>query len=129
MQRVFLDIAHATVSDAPALITGPTGTGKTLVARVIHANSKRRNQPFVALVCAALPEQLLESEIFGHEKCAFTGATAMRRGHIERADGGTLFLDEIGDIPPSVQAKLLRFVEEKTFNRVGAARISGSICA
>jgi DNA-binding NtrC family response regulator len=119
MQRVFVAIAHAANTDAPALITGPTGTGKTLAAHVIHANSRRRDGPFVTLVCGALPEQLLESELFGHEKNAFTGAGAMRPGHFERAAGGTLFLDEIGDIPPSVQAKLLRFVEEKTFHRVG----------
>jgi DNA-binding NtrC family response regulator len=119
MQPVFVTIAHATASDAPALITGPTGTGKTLVARVIHANSHRREGPFVTLLCGSLPEPLLESELFGHERHAFTGAAAMRPGHLERAAGGTLFLDEIGDIPPSVQAKLLRFVEERTFNRVG----------
>jgi DNA-binding NtrC family response regulator len=119
MQRVFVTIAQAATTDAPALITGPTGTGKTLAAQVIHANSRRRDGPFVTLVCGSLPEQLLESELFGHEKNAFTGAGAMRPGHLERAVGGTLFLDEIGDIPPVVQAKLLRFVEEKTFNRVG----------
>jgi DNA-binding NtrC family response regulator len=119
MQSVFVAIAHATVSDAPVLITGPTGTGKTLAARIIHNNSERRRGPFVTLLCGSLPEHLLESELFGHEKNAFTGAAEMRRGHIERANGGTLFLDEIGDIPSPVQAKLLRFVEEKTFNRVG----------
>ncbi len=119
MQRVFVAIAHATTTDAPALITGPTGTGKTLVAQVIHANSPRRHGPFVTLLCGALPEPLLESELFGYEKNAFTGATARRLGHLERAAGGTLLLDEIGDIPPAVQAKLLRFVEEKTFNRLG----------
>jgi len=119
MQRVFMAIARAATTDAPALLTGPTGTGKTLAAQVIHANSRRRDGPFVTLLCGALPEQLLESELFGHEKNAFTGAAAMRPGHLERAAGGTLFLDEIGDIPPSVQAKLLRFVEEKTFHRVG----------
>ncbi len=119
MQPVFVTIAHATVSDAPVLITGPTGTGKSLVARVIHANSPRRQSPFITLLCGALPETLLESELFGHEKNAFTGAATLRRGHLERAHGGTLFLDEIGDIPLSVQAKLLRFVEEKTFTRLG----------
>ena len=119
MQRAFVAIAHATATDAPALITGPTGVGKTLAARFIHTNSRRRHGPFVTLLCGALPEQLLESELFGHEKNAFTGAAAMRPGHLERAEGGTLFLDEIGDIPATVQAKLLRFVEEKTFNRVG----------
>jgi DNA-binding NtrC family response regulator len=119
MQRVFVAVAHATATEAPVLLTGPTGTGKTLVARVIHANSRRRTGPFVTLICGALPEQLLESELFGHEKNAFTGAVAMRPGHLERAAGGTLFLDEIGDISPAVQAKLLRFVEEKVFSRLG----------
>ncbi len=119
MQRVFMAIARAATTDAPALLTGPTGTGKTLAARVIHANSRRRDGPFVTLLCGSLSEQLLESELFGHEKNSFTGAGDMRPGHLERAAGGTLFLDEIGDIPQAVQAKLLRFVEEKTFNRVG----------
>jgi len=119
MQRVFMAIARAATTDAPALLTGPTGTGKTLAAQLIHANSRRRDGPFVTLLCGALPEQLLESELFGHEKNSFTGAGAMRPGHLERAAGGTLFLDEIGDVPQSIQAKLLRFVEEKTFSRVG----------
>jgi DNA-binding NtrC family response regulator len=119
MQRAFVTIAHATATDAPALITGPTGVGKTLAARFIHTNSRRRHGPFVTLICGSLPEPLLESELFGHEKNSFTGAAGMRRGHLERAEGGTLFLDEIGDIPASLQAKLLRFVEEKTFSRVG----------
>jgi DNA-binding NtrC family response regulator len=119
MQRVFLEIAHATTTDAPVLLSGPTGAGKSLAARVIHEHSARASAPFVALHCAALPEQLLESELFGHEKGAFTGALTERAGHIERARGGTLFLDEIGDISPAVQAKLLRFVEEHVFTRVG----------
>jgi DNA-binding NtrC family response regulator len=119
MQRVFMAIARAATTDAPALLTGPTGTGKTLAAQVIHANSRRRDAPFVTLLCGSLPEQLLESELFGHEKNSFTGAGEMRPGHLERAVGGTLFLDEIGDVPLTIQAKLLRFVEEKTFNRVG----------
>ena len=119
MQQSFVEIAHACTTDAPVLISGPTGTGKTLAARVIHANSARRDGPFVTLHCSALTEQLLESELFGHEKNSFTGALASKEGHIERAKGGTLFLDEIGDIMPSVQAKLLRFVEEHVFVRVG----------
>lgn len=119
MQRVFVEIAHACVSGAPVLLTGSTGTGKTLAARVIHANSTRQHGPFITLACAALPENLLESELFGHEKHAFTGAAVARAGHVDRAAGGTLFLDEIGDISPAVQAKLLRLVEEKTFTRVG----------
>ncbi len=119
MQRVFLEIAHATTTDAPILLSGPTGTGKSLAARVIHAHSPRANAPFITLHCGALPEQLLESELFGHVKGAFTGALTDREGHIERARGGTLFLDEIGDISPTVQAKLLRFVEERSFTRLG----------
>jgi DNA-binding NtrC family response regulator len=119
MQRVFLEIAHACTTDAPVLLSGPTGTGKTLAAQVIHRHGSRRAAPFVTLHCGALQEQLLESELFGHERGAFTGAIAARPGHIERAAGGTLFLDEIGDISPTVQAKLLRFVEERAFARVG----------
>jgi len=119
MQPAFAAIAHATASDAPVLITGPTGIGKSLAARVIHLHSRRHAAPFVTLSCASLPETLLEAELFGHERGAFTGAVANRTGHIERAAGGTLFLDEIAEIPPAVQAKLLRFVEEKVFTRVG----------
>ena len=119
MQQVFMAIAQAAATDAPVIITGPTGTGKTVAARVIHSNSSRRNGPFVTLLCGAMPENLLESELFGHEKNAFTGAGGMRSGHLERARGGTLFLDEIGDIPLATQAKLLRFVDEKAFTRVG----------
>jgi len=119
MQRCFVEIAHACTSDAPVLIAGPTGTGKTLAARVIHTNSTRSDAPFVTLHCSALPEHLLESELFGHEKGAFTGALMSREGHLERAQGGTLFLDEVADITPAIQAKLLRFVEEHTFTRVG----------
>jgi DNA-binding NtrC family response regulator len=119
MQRVFLEIAHACTTDAPVLLTGPTGCGKTLAARIIHQHGARREAPFVALHCGALQEQLLESELFGHERGAFTGAVTERAGHIDRARGGTLFLDEIGDISPTVQAKLLRFVEERAFTRVG----------
>jgi DNA-binding NtrC family response regulator len=101
------------------LITGPTGIGKSLTARVIHRHSARHAAPFVTLSCASLPETLLEAEIFGHEKGAFTGATMSKPGHLERAAGGTLFLDEIAEVPPSVQVKLMRFVEEKVFARVG----------
>jgi DNA-binding NtrC family response regulator len=119
MQPAFAAIAHATASDAPVLITGPTGIGKSLAARVIHLHSRRSAGPFVTLSCASLPETLLESEVFGHEKGAFTGALNTRLGHLERAAGGTLFLDEIGELSLALQVKLLRFVEEKTFSRVG----------
>jgi DNA-binding NtrC family response regulator len=119
LQRSFVEIAHACTSDAPVLITGPTGTGKTLTARIIHEQSTRHGAPFVTLYCSALPEQLLESELFGYEKGAFTGALTSKSGHIERAEGGTLFLDEIADISPAIQAKLLRFVEERVFTPLG----------
>lgn len=119
MQPAFAAIAHATASDAPVLITGPTGIGKSLAARVIHLHSRRHAAPFVTLSCASLPENLLESEIFGHEKGAFTGAVTSKQGHIERAAGGTLFLDEIGEVSPAMQVKLLRFVEDKIFTRLG----------
>jgi DNA-binding NtrC family response regulator len=119
MQPAFSAIALACASDAPVLITGPTGIGKSLAARVIHLHSARHHAPFVTLSCASLPESLLEAELFGHEKGAFTGAQQTRIGHVDRAAGGTLFLDEVGEIPLAMQVKLLRFVEDKAFVRVG----------
>ena len=107
---------------ATVLVAGPSGTGKELVARLIHQLSPRRDGPFVSVHCAALAETLLESELFGHERGAFTGATAMRKGRFELADGGTLFLDEIGDVTPAIQVKLLRVLQEKQFERVGGNR-------
>ena len=101
------------------LLTGETGTGKDLAAKAIHYNSDRAAAPFVNITCSALPEQLLESELFGHERGAFTDARQQKRGLFETADGGTVFLDEIGEMTPALQSKLLRFLEEKTFKRVG----------
>lgn len=119
MQPAFAAIAHACASDVSVLVTGPTGIGKSLAARVIHANSARRTAPFVTVAGGSLPETLLEAELFGHEKGAFTGAITKREGLLEQAAGGTLFLDEIGDVPPAVQVKLLRFLDDRTFTRVG----------
>jgi len=110
------------VAASPAstvLLTGETGTGKDLVAKAIHYHSDRASRPFVNITCSALPEQLLESELFGHERGAFTDARQQKRGLFETADGGTVFLDEIGEMTPGLQSKLLRFLEEKTFKRVG----------
>ena len=122
MQAVFDTIQKVAHTKATVLITGESGTGKELIAKAIHFNSPRRNKPFVAVSCAALTETLLESELFGHEKGAFTGATAMKKGRFELADEGTLFLDEIGEVPASVQVKLLRVLEQMSFERVGGAR-------
>jgi two-component system response regulator FlrC len=110
---------RAAATDATVLVTGESGTGKELLARRIHARSRRADRPWVALNCAALPESLAESELFGHEKGAFTGALARHRGRFEQADGGTLFLDEIGDLSPAIQAKLLRALEERKIQRLG----------
>jgi DNA-binding NtrC family response regulator len=111
----------ATGPASTVLLTGESGTGKDLAAKVIHYTSQRANKPFMNITCSALPETLLESELFGHERGAFTGADRQKRGLIEMADGGTVFLDEIGEMVPLLQAKLLRFLEEKSFKRVGGA--------
>jgi two-component system NtrC family response regulator len=122
LQEVFDVVQKIAHTKATALITGESGTGKELIAKAIHFNSPRRDKPFVAVSCAALSETLLESELFGHEKGAFTGAIAVKKGRFELADGGTLFLDEIGEVPVPVQVKLLRVLEEMRFERVGGAK-------
>lgn len=119
MQSVFKTVAQVASSRASVLITGESGTGKELIAAAIHERSPRAKGPFVKLHCAALAESLLESELFGHERGAFTGAATRRDGRFQQANGGTLFLDEIGEISPSVQVKLLRFLQERQFERVG----------
>ncbi len=119
MQEVYDLIAQVSKSDATVLIRGESGTGKELVAHAIHYNSLRAAKPFIKVNCAALPESVIESELFGHEKGAFTGAVSSRKGRFELADGGSLFLDEVGDLSPALQIKLLRVLQEKEFERVG----------
>src|SRR5438876_12148167 len=122
MREVFQFIRKVAPTDSTVLIRGESGTGKELVARAIHRNSRRQNRPFVAINCAALTDTLLESELFGHEKGAFTGAVALKKGKIEVADSGTVFLDEIGELAPNLQAKLFRVLQEREFERVGGTR-------
>jgi DNA-binding NtrC family response regulator len=119
MVEIYKRIGQVAVSDAAVLVQGESGTGKELVAQAIHQNSKRRSGPFLAVNCAAIPETLLESELFGYERGAFTGALARKIGRFEQADGGTVFLDEIGDMSLAIQAKVLRVLQEKKFERVG----------
>ena len=119
MQRMLKTVAQVATSQASVLVHGESGTGKELIAAAIHQNSRRRTGPFVRLNCAALAETLLESELFGHERGSFTGAVGRREGRFEQADGGTLFLDEVSEIPMPLQVKLLRFLQEKEFERVG----------
>ncbi|MGE5185551.1 MAG: sigma-54-dependent transcriptional regulator [Acidobacteriota bacterium] len=121
MRAIFDKVAKTAPTTGRVLITGENGTGKELVARAVHDHSKRADGPFVKLNCAAIPSELIESELFGHEKGAFTGATQQRRGKFELADGGTLFLDEVGDMNPSAQAKVLRVLQENELERVGGA--------
>lgn len=122
MQNVAATVRKVAASDAPVLILGESGTGKEMTARAIHDLGPRRTGPFVAINCSAIPETLIESELFGHERGAFTGAHQQRRGRVESAAGGTLFLDEIGDVPLAVQVKLLRFLQEQTIQRVGGRK-------
>jgi Nif-specific regulatory protein len=122
MQQVFAQVHLVAPTRSTVILRGESGTGKELIARAVHTLSPRKERPFVKVNCAALPDTLLESELFGHEKGAFTGATQERKGRFELADGGSLFLDEIGDISPAFQAKLLRVLQEREFERVGGSR-------
>ena len=122
MQTIFRLIEDIAPTDATVLIQGESGTGKEMVARAIHQLSHRRDKPFIVIDCSAYPATLLESELFGHEKGAFTGATRQKIGRFEKADGGTVFLDEIGEIPPSAQIKLLRVLQTQSFERLGGEK-------
>jgi DNA-binding NtrC family response regulator len=122
MKKVFETIDKVSASDSTILITGESGTGKELVARAIHFKSERRDQPMIPVNCGAIPEDLLESELFGHEKGAFTGAIRNRMGRFELAQGGTIFLDEIGDMSPALQVKVLRVIQERQFERIGGVK-------
>src|SRR5271165_3439578 len=122
LERVLEQVEYVAPTDSTVLIGGETGTGKELIARAIHNSSSRRGRAFVKVNCAAIPLDLLESELFGHERGAFTGAIAQKTGRFELADKGTLFLDEIGDIPLALQPKLLRVLQEQEFERLGGTR-------
>jgi len=122
MQAVFRLVEKVADCDSTILITGETGTGKGLVARATHQNSKRKNKPFISINCGAIPENLLESELFGHVRGAFTGATTSKQGKFELANGGTIFLDEIGDMSPDLQVKVLKVLEEGEFEQVGGSK-------
>lgn len=122
MQQVYRLIEKVAPHVSPLLILGETGTGKELVAREVHQSGPRKNGPFIAVNCGAIPEHLLESELFGYEKGAFTGAVMQKKGRLELAEGGTLFLDEIGELPPALQVKLLRFLQEREIQRVGGTK-------
>src|SRR6202163_3280377 len=121
MQEAYKAIGRVAAQDVPVLTTGESGTGKELVARAIYQHGPRAKAPFLALNCSAIPENLLESELFGHEKGAYTGAERRRIGKFEQCHGGTLFLDEVGDMPLSLQAKILRLLQEQSFERIGGS--------
>ena len=125
MLRIFDLIDKVARSKASVLVTGPSGTGKELIAKAIHYSGERRDMPFISVNCGALAETLLESELFGHEKGAFTGAVSMKKGRFEMADGGSIFLDEVGEMSPALQVKLLRVLQEMNFERVGGTRTIG----
>jgi two-component system NtrC family response regulator len=123
MQEIFATVRKVAGTDIPVLIAGESGTGKELIANAIHNLSRRKNGPFIAINCGAIPDTLLESELFGHEKGSFTGATTQRKGKLEYAQGGTLFLDEIGELAPELQVKILRFLQEKVIERIGGRQL------
>src|SRR6185503_9834512 len=125
MREIFAVVTRVSKTDATVLVQGESGTGKELLARAVHSRSPRRNKPFVAINCGAIPETLLESELFGHEKGAYTGAHVQRKGKLEVAEGGTLFLDEIGEMSVPLQVKLLRFLQERQIERVGGRQTIG----
>ena len=129
MQEIYRTIARLTTTDLTVMINGESGTGKELVARALHDYGRRRGGPFVAINMAAIPRELIESELFGHERGAFTGATNRSQGRFEQANGGTLFLDEIGDMPPEAQTRLLRVLQEGEFTTVGGRAADPRQCA
>jgi transcriptional regulator with PAS, ATPase and Fis domain len=129
MQQIRSLIERVASSDATVLLCGESGTGKEVAARAVHTKSPRRDKPFVAINCGAIPEHLIESELFGHVKGAFTGAVANRAGFFRAADGGTVFLDEIAELPLPMQVKLLRVLQERVFKPVGSKPTSPSTCA